>query len=99
MERQRESYLLSTKQVEVFEKFGKSFDETTDVKSSKFKEDARARAGDYDGYRLSIYWTRCSVGVTDWSTSKDVVYYSNNSSACVVHKIATALKCGMKSVS
>ena len=55
---------------------------------------------DYDGYRLNIYWTRCSVGVTDRATGKDVVYYSyNNSSACVAHKIAVALKCGMKSVS
>ena len=100
LERQRESMLFNAKQVEVFEKFAKSFDETLDVKNSKFKEDARAKAGDYDGYRLNIYWTRCSVGVTDRATGKDVVYYSyNNSSACVVHKIAVALKCGMKSVS
>lgn len=99
-ERHRQSHLFDSDLLASYEKFAKSFDATMEVKSPQFKEQARAELGEYTGYRLNIYWTRCSVGVTDLSSGKDVVNFTfNTSSACDVHKLAVALKCGMDTVS
>ena len=100
VERHRQSHLYDSDLLASYEKFAKSFDATMEVKSPQFKEQARAQLGEYNGYRLNIYWTRCSVGVTDQSSGKDVINFTfNTSSACDVHKLAVALKCGMDTVS
>lgn len=100
VDRQRESHLFSAAMVEDFEAFAKKFDISMDVKSTKFKEFARSfqetSYQSYQYYRLNIYWTRTSCGVTEKASYKDAVTFSfNSSSAHDVYKIAVAIRCAM----
>ena len=99
MERSRESEKFKPGQLKMLENFAKSFDPELDVKSNAFKQEARGHIPPLSTYRLNIYWTRTSVGVTDVKSNRDVVHFSfNTSSACSVHKIAVALGCAMHAV-
>ena len=99
MKRGYESEKFNPGQVKMCEKFAKSFDPEMEVKSNAFKQEARGRLPSFSTYRLNIYWTRASVGVTHVKNNKDVVNFSfNTSSACSVHKIAVALRCAIHAV-
>lgn len=99
MKRSYESEKFNPGQVKMCEKFAKSFDPGMEVKSNAFKQEARGRLPSFSNYRLNIYWTRTSVGVTHVKNNRDVVNFSfNTSSACSVHKIAVALRCAIHAV-
>ena len=96
MEKSKQSALFDTLMVRDMEVFAKSFDQTLDVKGDSFKEAARLHNPGFTWYRLNIYWSRCSCGVTNKETGKDASTFSfNTSSACDVHKTSIAVYCGI----
>eukprot|EP00435_Cladocopium_sp_Y103_P013858 s5066_g3.t1 len=96
LERNQASPLFEANMVKEMGDFAKSFDQKLDVKGDSFKEAARAHDPGFTWFRLNIYWSRCSCGVTNKETGKDATSFSfNTSSACDVHKISIAIYCAI----
>ena len=94
LEDQKNHEHYSAELVDKLVSFAKQVDTGANVKSEAFKVGMRKKLVEMNGYRLNIYWTRQSCGVTNTTEGKDLGTFSfNGSSASDAERIAVAIKC------
>ena len=94
LEDQKAHKHYSAQLVDKLVSFANQVDVGMNVRAEAFKVTMRKKLVEMHGYRLNIYWTRQSCGVTNITEGKDLGTFSfNGSSACDAHRIAVAIKC------